>query len=49
VSVLDPTSAPAQITEGILLLQMKRENFVISGAMWHKFNENRPWMTFAEF
>ena len=23
--------------------------FVISGAMWRKFNANRPWLTFAEF
>ena len=28
---------------------MKCGNFVVSGAMWHKFNANRPWLTFAEF
>ena len=28
---------------------MKCGNFVISGAMWRKFNANRPWMTFVEF
>jgi hypothetical protein len=47
--VQDPASAPARITEGILPLRMKHGNFVISGAMWRKFNANRPWMTFVEF
>jgi hypothetical protein len=28
---------------------MKCGNFVVSGAMWRKFNANRPWLTFAEF
>ena len=45
----DPASEPVQNAEGILALQMKCGNFVISGAMWHKFNANRPWLTFAEF
>ena len=49
VTAQDPTSEPARIAEGILPLQMRRGNFVISGAMWHKFNENMPWLTFAEF
>ena len=45
----DPVSVPARIAEGILPLRMRRGNFVISGAMWCKFNVNRPWLTFAEF
>ena len=45
----DPVSVPARIAEGILPLRMRRVNFVISGAMWCKFNANRPWLTFAEF
>ena len=40
---------PARIAEGILPLLMKHGNFVISGAMWRKFNVNRRWLTFAEF
>ena len=48
VTAQDPTSEPARIAEGILPLQMRRGNFVISGAMWRKFNANRPWLTFAE-
>ena len=49
VTAQDPASEPARIAEGILPLRMKRGNFVISGAMWRKFNANRPWLTFAEF
>ena len=49
VTAQDPASEPARIAEGILPLQMRRGNFVISGAMWHKFNVNRPWLIFAEF
>ena len=49
VTAQDPTSEPARIAEGILPLQMRRGNFVISGAMWRKFNANRPWLTFAKF
>ena len=45
----DPASEPAQIVEGILPLRMRSGNFVVSGAMWRKFNANRPWLTFAEF
>ena len=44
-----PASEPAQIVEGILPLRMRSGNFVVSGAMWRKFNANRPWLTFAEF
>ena len=49
VTAQDPVSEPALIAEGILPLRMRCGNFVISGAMWHKFNVNRPWLTFAEF
>ena len=49
VTAEDPALKPARIAEGILPLRMKHGNFVISGAMWHKFNANRPWLTFAEF
>ena len=49
VTAQDPASEPARTAEGILPLRMKRGNFVISGAMWHKFNANWPWLTFAEF
>ena|SRR6185503_17678130 len=49
VTVQDPASEPTRIAEGILPLQMRRGNFVISGAMWRSFNANRPWPTFAEF
>ena len=49
VTAQDPASEPARIAEGILPLRMKRGNFVISGAMWRKFNVSRPWLTFAEF
>ena len=48
MSAQDPASEPARTAEGILPLRMKRGNFVISGAMWRKFNANRPWLTFAE-
>jgi hypothetical protein len=49
VTAQDPASEPARIAEGILPLQKRRGNFVISGTMWRKFNANRPWLTFAEF
>ena len=49
VTAQDPASEPARIAEGILSLRMRRGNFVISGAMWRKFNVNRPWLIFAEF
>ena len=49
VTTQDPASELVRIAEGILPLRMKRGNFVISGAMWRKFNANRPWLTFAEF
>ena len=49
MTVQDPASKPVRNAEGILPLRMKRGNFVISGAMWRKFNANRPWLTFAEF
>ena len=49
VNAQDPASEPAQIAEGISPLRMKRGNFIVSGAMWRKFNANRPWLTFAEF
>ena len=49
VTAQDPASEPAWIAEGILSLRMRRGNFVISGAMWRKFNVNRPWLIFAEF
>ena len=49
VTTQDPVSEPVRIAEGILPLRMKRGNFVISGAMWRKFNANSPWLTFAEF
>ena len=49
VSAQDPASKHAPTAEGILPLWMKHGNFVISGTMWHKFNANRPWLTFAEF
>ena len=45
----DPASEPAWIAEGILPLRMRRGNVVISGAMWRRFNANRPRLTFAEF
>jgi len=49
VTAQDPASEPAWIAEGILPLRMRRGNFVISGAMWRRFNANRPWLTFAVF
>ena len=49
VTAQDHASEPTRIAEGILPLRMKHGNFVVSGAMWHKFNANRPWLTFAEF
>ena len=49
VSAQDPASKHAPTAEGILPLRMKHGNFVISGAMWRKFNANRHWLTFAEF
>ena len=49
VTAQDLASEHAWIVEGILPLQMRRGNFVISGAMWCKFKTNRPWLTFAEF
>ena len=49
VTAQDPASEPARIAEGILPLRLRRGNFVISGAMWRRFNANRPWLTFAEF
>ena len=48
VTAQDLASEHAWIVEGILPLQMRRGNFVISGAMWCKFKTNRPWLTFAE-
>ena len=48
VTAEDPALKPARIAEGILPLRMRRGNFVISGAMWHKFNASRPWLTFPE-
>ena len=49
VTAQDPVSEPARIAEGIQPLRMKHGNFVVSSAMWCKFNANRPWLTFAEF
>ena len=49
VTAQDPASEPARIAEGILPLRMRHGNFVISGTMRHKFNANRPWLTFAKF
>ena len=49
VTAQDPASEPARIAEGIMPLRMRRGNFVISGAMWRKFNANKPWLTFGEF
>ena len=49
VTAQDPALEPARIAEGILPLQMRCGNFVISGAMWRRFKVNRPWLTFAEF
>ena len=49
VTAQDPVSESARIAEGILPLRMKHGNFVVSGAMWRKFNANRPWLTCAEF
>ena len=48
VTTQDPVSEPVRIAEGILPLRMRRGNFVISGAMWRKFNASRPWLTFPE-
>ena len=49
MSAQDPASELAWITEGIMPLRMKHENFIISGALWRKFNFNRPWLTLSEF
>ena len=49
VTAQDPASEPARIAEGILPVRIRRGNFVISGAMWRKFNASWPWLTFAEF
>ena len=45
----DPALAPAQVTEGVLPHQLKRENFYFAGASWAKFHIRYPSVSFEEF
>ena len=40
---------PARITEGIVSLRMKRDDFLFSGESWSKFHIVHPWASFQDF
>ncbi|PVH38786.1 hypothetical protein PAHAL_5G352600 [Panicum hallii] len=47
--VQDPAVEPAWVTEGILPITMKRDDFYMTGETWAKFHSAHPVITFDEF
>ena len=48
MSVLGPALELARFIEGTVPLQMKRENFFVSGDSWYKFHVAHPWASFED-